>query len=199
LNNNLPYSDKELFSLISKGDDGAFTEIYLRYAEKLYPHISKLLNADLWVEEILQDVFTKLWQIRDSLSHVENPSAYLYRMAGNRTLDHIKRRAIEVKMQYHVVQQAEHFLYASAPEQDGRLREIKQAVQQLTPQKQLIFRLKHEEGLSYEEIAGQLQLSKNTVRNHLATTLEFIRNQLLKKGVFMVVFILSLYHLLKKS
>jgi RNA polymerase sigma-70 factor (ECF subfamily) len=74
---------------------------------------------------------------------------------------------------------------------DFRLSEklFKEAVTELTAQKQLIFRLKHEEGLSYEEIAQKLNLSKNTVRNHLAEALQIMRAYLLKHGVFLIVYL----------
>ncbi|OQP61113.1 hypothetical protein A3860_05185 [Niastella vici] len=190
MNSNLSHTDKELFTRISRGDEVAFAEIYLRYTEKLYPHVTRLLDSDLWAEEIVQDVFTKLWQVRQSLSSVENPSAYLYRMAGNRTLDHLKHHAIEVKMQYHMVREAEYLWNNSLEEHhDSRISGIKRAVEQLTAQKQLIFRLKHVEGLTYEEIAHKLQLSKNTVRNHLTEALHFIRTYLFKKGVFILLYL----------
>jgi len=69
---------------------------------------------------------------------------------------------------------------------DFRISEnlFKEAVKGLSAQKQRIFKLKHEDGQSYEEIARQLQLSKNTVRNHLAEALQTIRAHLLKKGIF---------------
>lgn len=186
------YDERELFALISRNNEQAFTEIYLRFADKLYLHVTKLLKEDSWAEEIVQEVFVKLWQVRDTLGEVENPSAYLYRIAANRTLDFLKHRAVEVKAQYQIS-----FLAASSARNDTqeqldfRISEhlFKQAVKDLTPQKQLIFKLKHEDGKSYEEIARQLQLSKNTVRNHLADALQTIRAFLLRKGVFLLIFL----------
>jgi len=89
------HTDPELFTLIATGDEAAFAEIYLRYTEKLYPHVAKLLDADDWAEEIVQDVFTKLWQVKETLTTIENPNAYLYRMAANRTIDHMRKMATE--------------------------------------------------------------------------------------------------------
>ena len=186
------YGERELFALISRSNEQAFTEIYLRYADKLYLHVAKLLKEDSWAEEIVQEVFVKLWQARDTLGGVTNPSAYLYRIAGNHTLDYLKHRAVEVKTQYQLSLFAGSSAKNDTQEQlDFRISEdlYKQAVKGLTPQKQLIFRLKHEDGQSYEEIARQLQLSKNTVRNHLAEALQTIRAYLLKKGVFLLIFL----------
>ncbi|AXY74161.1 RNA polymerase sigma-70 factor [Paraflavitalea soli] len=190
------YGERELFALISRNDEQAFTEIYLRYADKLYLHVTKLLKEDSWAEEIVQDTFVKLWQVRDTLGEVANPSAYLYKIVANRTLDFLKHRAVEVKTQYQVSLSAESAARNDTQEQlDFRISEqlLKQAMKDLTAQKQLIFRLKHEDGHSYEEIARQLNLSKNTVRNHLAEALQTIRTYLLKKGAFLLL----LLHCLK--
>jgi RNA polymerase sigma-70 factor (ECF subfamily) len=192
------YGERELFALISRNNEQAFTAIYLRYADKLYLHVSKLLKEDSWAEEIVQDVFVKLWQVRDTLHEIENPSAYLYRIAANRTLDYLKHRAVEVKAQYQVS-----LFTGSAPRNDTqeqldfRTSEhlLNQAIKDLSAQKQLIFKLKHENGLSYEEIAHQLKLSKNTVRNHLAEALQTIRTYLLNKGIFLLLFFHYLKHL----
>jgi RNA polymerase sigma-70 factor (ECF subfamily) len=184
---NLTYNDKELFARIAQGEETAFTGIYLRYTQKLMPHVARLLDSESWAEEIVQDVFTKLWEIRGTLGSVENPSAYLFRMASNRTLDHLKRRSVEVKMQYWVARNTEAALSNTTEKQfDFRVSEnlLKEAVSELTAQKQKIFRLRHEDGYSYEEIASELEISKNTVRNHMADALHFIRRYLLQRGVF---------------
>jgi RNA polymerase sigma-70 factor (ECF subfamily) len=188
------YGERELFALISRSNEQAFTEIYLRYADKLYLHVAKLLKEDSWAEEIVQEVFVKLWQVRDTLDGVENPSAWLHRIAANRTLDYLKHRAVEVRTQYQVSQFAAPAARNDTQEQlDFRISEhlLKKAVKDLTAQKQLIFKLKHEDGQSYEEIARQLKLSKNTVRNHLAEALQTIRAYLLKKGIFLLIFLHS--------
>jgi RNA polymerase sigma-70 factor (family 1) len=181
------HTDNDLFALIAAGDEAAFAEIYLRYTEKLYPHVAKLLDADDWAEEIVQDVFTKLWQVRETLTTVENPNAFLYRIAANRTIDHMRHRSSEVKMQYHIARHAEdhfHVENEAGEKIDARVAGIKEIVEQLSPQRKLIFKLRHEEGLKYEEIAARLNLTKSTVRDHLYEAMKTVRDGLRKKGIF---------------
>lgn len=156
-----------LFSCIATGDEFAVTEFYLRYVKKLYPRISRMLDAAGWAEEIIQDVFTKLWKVRHTLNEAENPQAYLYRMAGNRTLDFLKQRSTEVKLRY----QAARMYDTPGINQTGQWFDFKQAeqlyreaVENLPEKRRIIFLLKHEGGLSYEEIATRLTLSTHTVR-----------------------------------
>ena len=114
-------------------------------------------------------------------------------MASNRTLDYIKRNARDVKLQYY----AARWLTAGAnhPETDQDFREVealvKEAVRRLPAQRRRVYQLVREEGLSHAEIAGRLQISKHTVRNHVAEALQEIRLYLREHGV-MVVFLLGL-------
>ena len=114
-------------------------------------------------------------------------------MASNRTLDYIKRNARDVKLQYY----AARWLAPGAnhPETDQDFREVeallKEAVQRLPVQRRKVYQLVREEGLSHAEIADRLQISKHTVRNHVAEALQEIRIYLREHGV-MVMFLLGL-------
>ncbi len=201
LNTRLPYSDQELFVRIASGNEGAFTEIYLRYAPLLLSHVSQLLDSRDWAEEIVQDVFTRLWEVRPSLSDISHPRAYIYRIASNRTLDFLRRRSLEVKIQHRLARrQCTRTDPGIEPEVDfwSSSRLVDEAVNHLTAQKKLIYLLKNEEGYSYEEIADKVHLSKNTVRNHLADAIQFIRRYLLKRGVLHMLWWLSCLNLLGK-
>jgi len=186
-------TDKALFERIATGDEAAFSIIFFRYTARLAPFVTQLLQSDTWSEEIVQDVFLRLWQSRLQLGTIEHPSAYLYQMASNRTLDYIKRNARDVKLQYY----AARWLAPGAnhPETDQDFREVeallKEAVQRLPVQRRKVYQLVREEGLSHAEIADRLQISKHTVRNHVAEALQEIRIYLREHGV-MVMFLLGL-------
>lgn len=192
------YRDRELFKLISQGDEAAFTEVYYRYTKQLFSYISKLTGYELWAEEIAHDVLLKIWETRTVLKDVENPSGYLFRMASNRTLDHIKRHGVEVKMQ--------HYLEGNGQAESRNFTEeqvyfrisdqlYKEALNKLPTQRQHVYRLKNEEGLSYYEIAERLKISKHTVRNHIAEATQAIRSYLLEKGVILLLIIYSNHYL----
>ncbi|HEV2481030.1 MAG TPA: RNA polymerase sigma-70 factor [Puia sp.] len=186
-------TDKALFERIATGDEAAFSILFFRYTARLAPFVTRLLQSDSWSEEIVQDVFMRLWQSRLQLGTIEHPQAYLYQMASNRTLDYIKRNAREVKLQYY----AARWVTAAAdhPDAEQDFREIdnllKEAVGQLPAQRRKVYQLVREEGLSHAEIADRLGISKHTVRNHVAEALQEIRLYLREHGV-MIVFLLGL-------
>jgi RNA polymerase sigma-70 factor (family 1) len=186
-------TDKALFERIATGDETAFSILFFRYTARLAPFVTRLLQSERWSEEIVQDVFMRLWQSRQQLAAIDHPSAYLYQMASNRTLDYIKRNAREVKLQYYAARWVAG--PANHPDAEQDLREIenllKEAVNRLPAQRKKVYQLVREEGLSHAEIAERLQISKHTVRNHVAEALQEIRLYLREHGV-MVIFLLGL-------
>jgi RNA polymerase sigma-70 factor (family 1) len=189
---NQPYNERELFARIANGDGVAFTELFRLYFEPLKWNALKILKSEFWAEEIVQEVFMQLWSNRDKLVDVESPAAYLFKVTANRCLDRIRRQELEVKMQY-VVNKALHRDASSVQENsyDLDLIEtlIKEAVQQLPEQGRLVFELQRNKGLSYQEIADRLGISRNTVRNHMVKSLHFIRSYLRQKGeIFVLLF-----------
>ncbi len=193
-------TDKVLFDRIAEGDEAAFTEVFFRYTGRLSPFVTRLLQSDVWAEEVVQDVFLRLWQNRAQLGGIDNPSAYIYQMASNRTLDYIKRNAREVKLQYYATRRAGPDI--NHTEADLDFREIdtllKEAVSQLPVQRRKVYQLAREEGLSHAEIAEQLRISPHTVRNHVAEALREIRIYLIEKGVVTVLVLSILKNFIRR-
>jgi len=139
-----------------------------------------MIRAQTLAEEVTQEIFIKIWQHRDKLSAIDQPEAYIFTIAVRHTLDHIKKRLNEQKMLQGLsaIQRQSH----NDTEEHLLLHDkealIQQAVDQLPPQQKTVYLLSRQQGLSYEDIARQLQLSPNTVRNHLVKALQFIRTWL---------------------
>ncbi|MBO9202990.1 MULTISPECIES: RNA polymerase sigma-70 factor [Niastella] len=177
------HNDREIFKRIARGDAQAFAEFYDAYAVKLALYVSRFLGSELWAEEIVHDTFLKLWSIRETLTTVETPAAFVYRMIANRAKDHLKHQEHEVKLQQHLVRHLQHanttqdLLDYQRGEKLYRL-----AIQQLPAQRALVFKMRHEQGMSYDEIARELELSRHTVRNLLNLALKDIRHYLLQHG-----------------
>lgn len=179
------HNENDIFQRIARGDAQAFAGFYDAYAVKLALYVSRFLGSELWAEEIVHDTFLKLWSIRETLTTVENPAAFVYRMVANRAKDHLKHREHEVKLQQHLVRYLQQANTNTTQELlDYQIGEklVRQAIQQLPAQRALVYKMRHEQGMSYDEIAAELDLSRHTVRNLLNLALKDIRNYLLKHG-----------------
>jgi len=191
------YTDNELFSRIAAGDTQAYADIFKRYFDELYWNASKILKSEFWAEEIVQEVFLQLWTGREQLHDIDSPSSYLFRITANRCFDRIRRQELESKMQY-FVQQVLHGSTTSYQDNAYDITAIEKLVQlavdQLPTQRKNIYLLQKDQGLSYQEIAEKLGISRNTVRNHMVLALQDIRSYLTKNGdMFFLVLAIMLF------
>ena len=171
--------DKLLFARIAGGDRDAFRLLYARHWNGVYSVALGWLKSPEWAQDVVQDVFYKLWDKRERLETVEHPRPYLFVMARNEIMAAFKSNSKSL-----LLTSIDHYtevLAGSYPQPDHALG-LKQseafvhaAVEQLPPRQKLIFQLTRQEGLSHEEIADRLGLTKETVSNHATRALHSIR------------------------
>lgn len=185
------YDEKLLFRQVAHGDELAFRKVFYLYKEKLSLFISRMVKSDAATTELVQEIFVKLWVNREKLAKVDHPGAYIFMMANNRAVDHLRKIASEARMMDEVWQRISQVQHSTEERLQAKESQelINRAVVQLSPQKQKIFSLSRYEGLNHEEIASELRLSKSTVKNHLVETLRHIRTYLLRNsGSLLIVF-----------
>lgn len=174
------YEEKLLLKEVSEGNEKAFRTLYDAYFNHLSAYIFKLCKSETATEEIVQDIFVKIWVNRASLRLMDTPEAYIFSMARNKTIDYLRRLSKESNL----INVLEQQLSASNNDVEAKLDVeelrllIEEALNQLSIQKRKIFQLSRNEGLSHDEIAAVMHLSKSTVKNHLSETLQHVREHL---------------------
>lgn len=170
-------NEELLFLQLSEGNEQAFDVIYHHYNKRLAPFVDKMVHSPELSEEIIQDIFVHLWANRSLFAQVKHPTAYLFNVATNKTLDYLKKIANNEKLKEKVTYYAAKF--SNETEERIYFREsaeiVNQAIAELPEQRRRIYLLSRVEGLSNDEIAKQLDISKNTVANQLVSALKFIR------------------------
>lgn len=149
----------------------AYEELYNRFFDGLHRFSFSFVKSNEVAEEIVSDVFIKIWQIRNRLTEVENLKVYLYTIARNFSLNYIQRVYKHPPVSLDELDVAPVVEFGNPEElliSAEMIRAMKQVVQELPPQCRLIFQLVKEEGLRYKEVAEILQVSPLTVRNQLA-------------------------------
>ena len=174
------YNDNELFILLKKGDLKAFTAIHRRYYGILYIHAYKRFPDREEVKDILQELFTSLWNSREEINFNANLKAYLYTAVRNRILNVFKHQ--KVKSNYITSFQQFKDQFEPTADEPLRMKElislIDAEVRELPPQMRLIFEMSRNSNLSHHEIAEKLNISPLTVKKQVNNSLKILRVRL---------------------
>ncbi|UYQ92635.1 RNA polymerase sigma-70 factor [Chitinophaga horti] len=182
--------DRELFRLISEGDEAAFRRLFHAYVPQLLPMVKHLTQNAAVTEDILQEAFLKIWLSRDKLPAIEHPRAWLIKVVYHRCFSYLRRQAVHEKALDAVSPATETTHMEDDLAFAQLMRTVGEAVQALPQQAKRIYLLSREGGLKIPEIAEQLGLSPNTVKNSLVRSLHSIREHLEQAGHVLPMFIL---------
>lgn len=172
--------DQELVFLLKEGDDAAFEEIYLRYDKLLLIYAYKKLRNREEAKDLVQDVFTWLWNNRNDFSLNTSLSGYLYKSVLNRIFDLVKHKGIIRKY----VDSGQHSIEISNADTDYLIREkdiallIEKEISGMPPKMREIYNLKKKYFLSTKEIAAELSLSEHTVSTQMKRALKHLKVKL---------------------
>lgn len=164
-----------------------FEQVFREMSPKLYRFaLTYTMNEDM-AEDIVQDTFMHLWAVAASLPDDTNINSYLYSSVKNSCLNYYKHLQVEDSNRTKLTE-ALVYLGSLEYEDDGGLFEKVQAcLQQLPEQQRKVLELKIFQGMSYKEIAEELQVSEVTVHTHVKRAYKFIRESLPLLYVLMLV------------
>jgi len=189
--------DALLMRRLAAGDEEAFNRLFERHRGKLYDYLVKVTRSAEISEEIVTDVFVKLWIGKELVPEIRQLDAFLHTVAYHKALDFL--RTVSRKRRMHKA-----YLDSFQPEPEKGADELlidaeslqlfKRAVQTLPPKRKLIYMMSREKGLTHEEIARTLNLSPNTVKNSIVTATrvigEFLHEHHAGKAALGVLFLL---------
>lgn len=187
-------NEKELLSRIAAGDETAFRTIYDTYRRKIYAYTLRLTESEAIADDIIQDVFMKVWLNRKSLPTILNFNAWLHTIARNHIMDVMKvlAKARLLHQQWAQVSTANGNNVEETLADKENQRLLQQALNRLSPQQLLIYQLTRQQGSRHADIASQLNISRHTVKTHLVHALRSIRNYLQFHSDHVLLFILIL-------
>lgn len=172
------HTEKELIKKLQEGDPFAFEVLFYKYRNKVKGFALKMVPTQLDPEEIVQEVFVKLWLKRDMVNPEKDFQSFLFSVAKNLILDHLKS-AVNKRLYFTGEFFQQDFMMDDAADQQGReLAEARlyQLIEQIPERRREIFCLSRFEGLSYKQIAGRLKISENTVDSQIRNALAFLRD-----------------------
>ncbi|KAA5549627.1 RNA polymerase sigma-70 factor [Adhaeribacter rhizoryzae] len=173
-------TDPDLFDLVKSEDEAAFKEIYERYFDVLYIHAYKRLQDKEEAQDVIQEVFTALWDKREYIILTSSLPAYLFTAVRNKILNTLSHRKYESSY----IQSLQQFINKGICQTDHLIREnqlqtlIEKEIAALPPKMQEVFSLSRNAHLSHKEIAAELNLSEQTVKKQVNNALRILRTKL---------------------
>lgn len=174
-------ANTELVKALKKGDVAAFDAIYNTYCHKLHGFVLRYLKQEEDAEGIVQEVFIKIWESRGKIDVYASFESFLFTIAYNSTMSLLRKRVIESKSR-EFLKSLQQIDTTDQVIDEIQFKELNQKVQtllnKLTPRPKEIYLLSREEGLTHKEIAKKLDISENTVKNHLVSTLKYLKSHI---------------------
>ena len=171
-------NETDLLTLVAEGDEKAFGILYHHYRPKIYSYAFHLFRNTALADELVQEVFLKVWLRRDKLPHILKFESWVFIIARNQVFDTLKLLAKETaarKQMAHLLDPEANLVEDHVLTKENETR-LQHALDHLSPQQKLIFTLSRNEGMKHEEIASQLNISRNTVKTHLVHALKTLKD-----------------------
>jgi RNA polymerase sigma-70 factor (family 1) len=172
--------EKDIVLRMMQGDELAFEKIYRLYSPKLYGNLLRLLKSVPQTEQILQDVFLKVWEYRSSIDPEKSFRSFLFKIAENKAYDFFRKAARDKKLEAELIalSTVNYTVLEEFVADDEKLILLENAINNLPPQRQQVFRLCKLEGRSYREVSELLGISLSTISDHIVKATKSIRDHL---------------------
>lgn len=168
----------ELQARVAAGDEGAFTQLYLHFGKKLILFGISLVRSKEIAEELVEDVFVRIWANREAITGIENLTVYLYVAVKNKSLNKLSQKAKELIAAPFDYLDTIMDEFAADPYElmitSEMMAQMQLAIEALPPRCKMIFKLVREDGLKYKEVAEILNISINTIDVQMAIAIKKI-------------------------
>ena len=176
------HTERELVEKLNKGDSFAFEVLFYKYRGKIKGFATKMAPTQIDPEEIVQEVFVRVWLKKETIGPDKNFQSFLFSMTKNLVLDHLKS-AVNRKL-YFV---GAHFQQDLLIEEDAETKyqadqeeKMLSLIQEIPERRREIFYLSRFQGMTYKQIAEKLNISENTVDSQIRNALSFLRKEFRK-------------------
>lgn len=187
------YEESKLVLLLAQDSEYAFQLLYDRHRNRIYKTATRYLKSPILAQDVVQDVFMKLWFSRKSL-HTNQPiEAWLQTVARNNIITKLKKLSNECK----AMNELPSFVASKSNVTENTVNDteyasiLNNAINTLPEQQKKAYLLSRNENLTYIQIGEKLELSPLTVKTHISRALLHIKKALAEKGIILSIAIVS--------
>lgn len=172
--------EKDLLLRLQGGDERAFADVYDQYSLTLHHIIMKMVHSEDAADDLLQDVFLRLWKYRKNIDPDKSFKGYLFITAKNTALKYLRHISIEKQVEnYFAVTRSGQYSHVEESIQYKETNALlQQTLAKLPPQRRKVYALCKVQGMTYEQAASELGISTTTVRDHIVKANHFLKKEL---------------------
>jgi RNA polymerase sigma-70 factor (family 1) len=171
-------TEVELLERLKSGDSVAFLAVYNSYHAQLYRYVLRYVKVPELAEDVIHDVFLKLWEVRQQIKPELSVTGYLYRISRNHVFKLFKKITVDAALRKQIIAKIDEAACRNGDEY-LQWREyshlLQGAIEKLSPQQQKVFKLCRIDGKTYEETARILGISPYTVKEYMSLSLKCIK------------------------
>jgi len=191
LNTSKLYDDISILEQVAEGNEKAFSQLFHQWQPFLASHIYRISESKELTEEIVQDVFLKIWQSRELLSSINHFKSYLMVVAKNHTINAIKKVSKEFSNweKWAAENKDEDKVEASPDMKQGFYSILDEAIDHLPKRQREVYLLHRHERLTYQQIANHLGIGKESVKTHIEQAVRNISSYVKENMALVIIFL----------
>lgn len=184
------HTEQQLVSLLRGGSQFAFERLFESYSQKLYRFSLSYLKIETEAEEVVQDVFLKLWENRKQLKSDTSFQSYVFTIAFNAIRKHFNRKSRKEQYATEILESlaSDHTSIETNPDYERLVAKLDQCIGQMPERRKEIFIKRKKEGLSVHDIALGMNISPKTVENQITEAMNFLKKEFEKDRITGLLF-----------
>ncbi|MDP4205738.1 MAG: RNA polymerase sigma-70 factor [Bacteroidota bacterium] len=185
-----PFNLEKTITRLTNSEEDALDELYKHFYPKLYYFSKSFLKFETDVEDVLQEVFVKIWINRENINDSLTFSSYIFTITKNALLNHLRSKLKEQSFRTELATQviSSEFTWQESTDYNEIQQQVNSLINSLPEKRQQIFRLSREEGLSNKEISKRLGISVKTVEDHMTHALRYLKIHLKEAGIVSLLY-----------
>ncbi len=178
------YNEKIWIEQIQNGDTDSFKKMVITYSEPLCIFAYRIVQRSDVAEDLVQDLFVKIWESRDNWEPLGTIKAYLFKAVRNKAINYLDHQKVKIRLHSTIVEQKQ-FEKTNTESTTEKLfkdkafvEELQEAIKELPNRTKLVYTLHRQDGFKYSEIAWIMGISQKTVESHMTRALISLRDKL---------------------
>ena len=181
---------EKVLAQLAADDKQALEKLYDFYYPRLYSFSKKILKIEDGIDDILQEIFLKIWQNRKKIKQAQTFDSFIFTITKNLLLNELRSYLADQRRRQLIFERSvsEEYQLLEQIEYSELQKQIEQIISSLPPQQREVYQMSRTEGLSHKEIAQKLNISTKTVEYHISQSIKTLKKRLQQTGVLSLLY-----------